>query len=168
MVGAISESKRLTQQSCTDMQDHKYAHDERIFVLPALFDFRIQQDIFTVIEPFIFGNEAAAEKNSNADKESPAHQVGDEVEGVDDDGRKERKGDVPASIDQIKALDESFDHIHKIDKSIRDQTEEQPKMNRAQNFARLEDGLLEQNCDPCFDKTRRDVLQLGRGSSLAN
>ena len=41
-------------------------------------------------------------------------------------------------------------------------------MNRAQDFTRLEDRLLEQNFHARVKQIRRDVLQLGRRSSLAD
>ena len=105
-------------------------------ILPARFDFWIQQNIIAIGETLIFDDETAHKKNSNAEKKSAAHQVGDEIEGVDDSRIQKRERKMPAAINQIKAWDESFEHIHEIDEGIRDETEEQPKMNCAQNFAR--------------------------------
>lgn len=73
-----------------------------------------------------------------------------------------------AAVSYLKTRDKSFKHIHKIDESIGNETKEQSKMNRAQDLARLENGLLKQNSDPRFDQTPGNVLQLRCRSSLAN
>ena len=114
----------------------------------------------------ISDDETAHQKNCDSNEQETAHHIRDEIKSVDETGR--RGGEIFSAIGQLKTRDESFERIHEIDKGIRDETEEQPKVNRAQHPARSEDSLLEQNGYCRFDQTRRNVFQLRCRSSLAN
>src|SRR3989304_3252977 len=99
-VRAIGESKCLTQQARADVKNHEYTYDERILVLSTRLDFWIQQNIFTVGKAFILGNETTNKKYGDTDEQRAAHQVGDEVENVDEGGIQKRKEKILAAIDQ--------------------------------------------------------------------
>ena len=72
-----------------------------------------------------------------------------------------------AAINQIKTREETFERVNDIDEGVNDQAEQQRHVNRAENFARLENSLLKQNCNRGFHQTGRNILQLRRRSSFA-
>src|SRR6266508_2145463 len=119
-VGAISKTKCLTQQTRADMHDDEDAHYERIFFLPAIFYFLIQQNVVAIFKPFIFGYETTYKENGNAQKQKTTHDIGNEIEGVDDTCGQKREGEMFAAVSQLKTRKESFKHIDKIHEGIRD------------------------------------------------
>jgi len=166
-IRARVETIGLTQQARADVHDDEDVHDERVPRLTA-YHFGVEQNIVAIRERLVFDEEAPREHERDAKQQRAAHQVRDQVEGVDDGRAQKRECKIFSAVDEFESWDETLQHVHQIHERVREETEEQPKMNRADPFARFENSLLEQNGNACFEQTRGDVLQFRRGSSFAD